>query len=331
LTRVRLAIPKGSLEKDTFALLEKAWYRVYGKDRTYRPMLSDHDVEVKLLRPQEIPIAVNEGAYDVGITGEDWIKETNVDVEILFDLRYGGVKLVFAVPESTRADSADEYVEGLWKSGKPVRVSTEYLNVAARYVASLASYRKRFGEKSPLVITPWWTKGDNPASRIYLSFGATEAKPPEEADGILDVVETGTTLLANKLKVLETVFQSTAVLIANRESLKDAGKREKIYDILTLLKGVVEAERKLHIFVNVRKENLNELLSRLPALKRPTISPLSDPGWFSINTVIDKSELFRLLPTLRKLAQGLVVHEPQQILPLEQIGREENNGARTQD
>lgn len=325
--RVRFAVPKGSLEKDTFNLLEKAWYRIYGKDRTYRPVLSDQDVDVKLLRPQEIPIAVSEGAYDVGITGQDWIKETNVNVETLFDLRYGAVKLVFAVPESTHANSADEYVEEVWHSGKPVRVSTEYLNIAARYVSSLASYRRRFGEKPPVVITPWWTKGDNQAARIYLSFGATEAKPPEEADAILDVVETGTTLQANKLRVLDTVLQSTAVLIANGESLKDAGKREKIYDILTLLKGVVEAEGKLHIFVNVRKDNLDELLSRLPALKRPTISPLSDPDWFSINTVIDKSELFRLLPTLRKLAQGLVVHEPQQILPLEQIGREENNEA----
>ncbi len=105
-SRVRLAIPKGSLEKDTFNLLERAWYRIYGKDRTYRPVLSDQEVEVKLLHPQEIPIAVNEGAYDVGVTGQDWINETNVDVEILFDLRYGGVKLVFAVPESARANSA---------------------------------------------------------------------------------------------------------------------------------------------------------------------------------------------------------------------------------
>jgi len=330
-TRVRLAIPKGSLERDTFSLLEKAWYRIYGKDRTYRPVLSDEEVEVKLLRPQEIPIAVNEGSYDVGITGQDWIKETNVDVEILFDLRYGAVKLVFAVPESAHANSADEYAEGLWDSGKPVRLSTEYLNLAARYVGSLESYRRRFGTKPPLVITPWWTKGDNSAARIYLSFGATEAKPPEEADAILDVVETGTTLRANKLRALNTVLQSTAVLIVNRESLKDPGKREKIYDILTLLKGVVEAEAKLHIFVNVRKENLDELLSRLPALKRPTISPLSDPNWFSINTVIDKSEFFRLLPILRKLAQGLVVHEPQQILPLEEIGREENNGTLSQE
>ena len=327
MTRVKLAIPKGSLENDTFDLLERAWYRVHGKKRTYRPVLSDQEVEVKLLRPQEIPIVVGEGSYDVGITGQDWIRETNVDVQILLNLRYGAVKLVFAVPESTPATSTDEYVEDLWNSSKPLRVSTEYLNIATKYVSSLASYRKRFGDKSPLVITPWWTKGDNKAARVYLSFGATEAKPPEEADAILDVVETGTTLQANKLRILDTVLKSASVLIANQESLKDSGKREKIYDILTLLKGVVEAEGKLHIFVNVRKENLNELLSRLPALKRPTISPLSDPDWFSINTVIDKSEFFRLLPTLRKLAQGLVVHEPQQILPLEQIGREENNGA----
>jgi ATP phosphoribosyltransferase len=328
--RIKLAIPKGSLEKDTFGLLERALYRVYGKSRTYRPVLSDQEIEVKLLRPQEIPIVVHEGAYDVGITGQDWVKETNVDVETLFDLRYGAVRLVLAAPESTHAASADEYMEEIWSSDRSVRISTEYLNIASKYVSSLPSYRRRFGDKSPLVITPWWTKGDNEAARVYLSFGATEAKPPEEADAILDVVETGTTLQANKLRILDTALRSTTVLIANRESLRDVGKREKIYDILTLLKGVVEAEGKLHIFVNVRKENLNELLSRLPALKRPTISSLSDPNWFSINTIIEKSELFKLLPTLRKLAQGLVVHEPQQILSLEQIGREESNGASLQ-
>lgn len=330
-TRVRFAVPKGSLERDTFSLLEKAWYKIYGASRTYRPVLSDEEVQVKLLRPQEIPIAVSEGSYDVGITGQDWIKETAVDIEILFNLRYGAVKLILAVPEWTNANSAGEYFEELWSSDRPVRVSTEYLNLGAGYVRSLASYRRRFGKKEPLVITPWWTRGDNPAARIYLSFGATEAKPPEEADAILDVVETGTTLQANKLKALDTVLKSTAVFLANKDSLENPDKREKIYDILTLLKGVVEAEAKLHIFVNVKKENLDELLSLLPALKRPTVSPLSDPNWFSINTVVEKSEFFKLLPILRRLAQGLVVHEPQQILPLEQIGREENNGASAQD
>lgn len=288
-------------------------------------MLSDEEVKVKLLRPQEIPVAVGEGSYDIGITGQDWIRETAVDVETLLDLRFGAVKLVFAAPESTQANSVDDYLEGFWGMERPVRISTEYLNVTTRYIGALPSYRQRFGKKEPLVITPWWTRGDNPAARVYLSFGATEAKPPEEADAILDVVETGATLQANKLRVLDTIVQSTAVLIANKESLRHPDKREKIYDILTLLKGVVEADSKLHIFANVKKENLDELLSCIPALKSPTISPLSNPNWFSINTVVDRSEFFRLLPILRRLAQGLVVHEPQQILPLEEIGREESD------
>jgi ATP phosphoribosyltransferase len=314
--RVRFAVPKGSLERDTFDLLDRAWYRIYGRERTYRPVVSDNEVEMKLLRPQEIPIAVSEGSYDVGVTGLDWVKETSADIQNLLDLRYGAVKLVFAAPEGARVSTVDEYVEDLWEYGKPVRLATEYLNLATEYLASLASYRRRFGSRQPMVITPWWTKGENAAARVYLSFGATEAKPPEEADAIFDVVETGTTLQANRLKALDTVLKSSALFIANKQSLVNAGKREKIYDILTLLKGVIEGETKLHIFVNVKKQNLNELVSSLPALKGPTISPLSDPGWYSINTVIEKSEFFRLLPTLRRLAQGLVVHEPQQILPL---------------
>ena len=325
MTNIRFAIPKGSLEKDTFGLLERAWYRIYGKSRTYRPILSDREVEVKLLRPQEIPIAVQEGAYDIGITGQDWVKETNVDLQILLDLRYGAVKLVFAAPESVHSTSTEMFVEEIWRSGRAVRISTEYLNIAAEYLCSLTSYRRRFADKAPLVITPWWTKGENKSARVYLSFGATEAKPPEEADAILDVVETGSTLEANRLKILGTVMHSRTALVANRDSMKNGEKREKIYDILSLLKGVVEAEGKLHVFVNVRKENLDKLLLQLPALKRPTINPLSDPDWFAINTIIDRSELFRLLPTLRRLAQGLVVHEPQQIMPLEQISREESN------
>ncbi len=323
--RVRFAVPKGSLQKETFRLLEKAYYRIYGEDRNYRPLASDKEIEMKFLRPQEIPIAVGEGSFDIGITGQDWIKETSADVDLLFDLKYGAVKLVVAVPESVEARSVSQYFEDLWMSGKPVRISTEYLNLATRYIVGLKSYCRRFGEKEPLVITPWWTRGSNPLARVYLSFGATEAKPPEEADAVLDLVETGTTLQANKLRVLDTILDSSAVFIANRQSLTNADKREKIFDILTLVKGVVEADAKLHIFLNVKKQNLNELLSHLPALRSPTVSPLSNPGWFSINTVVQKSEFFRLLPTLRRLAQGLVVHEPRQILPLEDIGREENN------
>jgi len=168
-------------------------------------------------------------------------------------------------------------------------------------------------------VTPWWRRGENPKVSIYLSFGATEAKPPEDADAIIEVAETGSSLEQNDLKAIETVMESTAVLIANRDSLKDCLKREKIYDILTLLKGVVDGRKKLHIFVNVSKDKLPELLERLPALKRPTISPLSDKDWYSVNTVIEKDRFLQLLPILRKLAQGLVVYEPRQVLPLEEI------------
>jgi ATP phosphoribosyltransferase len=170
-----------------------------------------------------------------------------------------------------------------------------------------------------MIITPWLRVGENKQVEIFLSFGATEAKPPEDVDAIFDITETGTTLVQNSLKIIDTVAISTAVLVANKKALKDAKKREKIADMVALLKGVVEGRKKLHIFVNVKKENLDALLRTLPALKRPTISPLSEDGWFSVNTVIDKEEFVRVVPKMRKLAQGLVVLEPRQILPLEEV------------
>jgi ATP phosphoribosyltransferase len=161
--------------------------------------------------------------------------------------------------------------------------------------------------------------------QIFLSFGATEAKPPEDVDAIVDVTETGTTLTQNQLKIIDTVMESTAVLIANKTSLKDKSKREKIYDIVTMLHGAVEGKKHLHLFLNVKEENLSKLLRELPSLKRPTISPLSEKGWYGINTVIPKSEFHKMIPKLRKIAQGLVVHEPKQILALEEIKRDEES------
>ncbi|MEM4417492.1 MAG: ATP phosphoribosyltransferase, partial [Nitrososphaerota archaeon] len=166
------------------------------------------------------------------------------------------------------------------------------------------------------------TRGDNERVKIFLSFGATEAKPPEDADIIVDASQTGITLEKNNLRIVEVIAESTARLIANRDSYNDPAKREKILDIVTLLRGVVESGKKLHVFANVREENLGQLLALLPSLKSPTISPLSDKGWYAINTIIPKGELLKILPTLRKLAQGLVIHEPQLILPLEDIVRE---------
>jgi ATP phosphoribosyltransferase len=168
-------------------------------------------------------------------------------------------------------------------------------------------------------VTPWWRKGENSRTKIFLSFGATEAKPPENADCIIDVTETGSTMEANNLRIIETVMQSSAVLIANKKALEEPEKHEKIYDIMTLLKGVVDGSKRIHVFVNVRKSNLQKLLTELPALKNPTVAPLANEGWYSVNTVIEKDCLIDLLPKIRKLAQGIVVYEPRQVLALDEI------------
>jgi ATP phosphoribosyltransferase len=313
-------LPKGSLEKGTYEILERAGYTVYGQDRTYRPAINDPKIELKILRPQEIPIQVEEGLHDIGITGEDWVKETNADVKILLKMKYGRVKMLVAIPDSwAKINSLSELFESFWKDEKNVRISTEYINTVSRYVKSNAVYQKNFGDSEPFIITPWWRRGSNQRVSIFLSFGATEAKPPENAEAIVDISETGTTLEQNDLKPIETILTSEAILIANKKSLKDPEKREKIYDILTLLKGVVDGRERLHIFVNVKEENLNQLIQSLPALRGPTISPLSTKGWYSVNTVIEKKDFLELLPTIRRLTQGLVVYEPRQVLSLDEI------------
>lgn len=317
--QVKFAVPKGSIEEQTFNLIEQAWWSVKGRGRTYRVKIPDPNINMKILRPQEIPTYVQEGMYDVGITGKDWIKEANADVKVLLDLEYGYVKLVIAIPKPFGYNSLDELIEDYAKKNKILRISTEYLNIVSSYIANNPTYKRYYNDKKPMLITPWWRGGENSNVNILLSFGATEAKPPEDCDAIVDITETGTTLEKNNLKPIETVLESTAVLIANKEALKDEQKREKIYDILTLLRGVVEGRKKLHIFVNVKEDNLNSLLEELPALKRPTISKLSEEGWYGVNTVISKDEFVKIVPKLRSLAQGLVVHEPRLILPLEEI------------
>jgi len=319
--RIKFAIPKGSLENATHDFLARAMLKLRGYERTYRPLVSDPDIEVKILRPQEIPLLVSTGSYDIGITGIDWVRETEADVLQLLDLEYGRVKLVVAVPKEWNYTSLTEIIEEYASSNRILRVSTEYLNTTAKRIASDPVYKRYYGGKQPLIMTPWWSRGENDKVRIYLSFGATEAKPPEEADLIVDASQTGITLEQNNLKAIETIAESTAILIGNKKSYEDEGKREKILDVLTLLRGVVESGKKLHIFVNVKEENLQELISSLPALKSPTVNPLSKRGWYAINTVISKDEFLTILPQLRRLAQGLVVHEPNLILPLEEIAQ----------
>ncbi|MCW4010957.1 MAG: ATP phosphoribosyltransferase [Candidatus Bathyarchaeota archaeon] len=320
--KLKFAIPAGSLAKATYEFFARSGYKLSGTERTYRPTINDPEIEMKVLRPQEIPVFVSEGLQDLGITGQDWVRENRADVESLQDLEYGKIKLVIAVPKSVSANwGMGDFMESVWEQGKNFRVSTEYLNIASEYLKSKPEYKKRFGDADPMIVTPWWKKGDNPRAKIFLSFGATEAKPPENSDCIMDVTETGTTMEANNLRIIETVMRSSATLIANKKALEDPEKREKIFDIVALLKGVVDGSKRIHIFVNVKKANLQRLLTELPSLKNPTISPLADEAWVGVNTVIEKDCLIELLPKIRQLAQGLVVYEPRQVLALDEITR----------
>ena len=325
MSEIKFAIPKGSLEAATFKLLERSWTKVNKKDRTYRVYLDDPNIIVKMLRPQEIPTMVAEGLYDVGITGKDWVGETNSDVEPILDLEYGKIRLVIAFPEKYSYKNLDAMIADYGKKKQILRISSEYLTTASKFIKQCKSYKKYYGSKDPLIVTPWVRLGTNKSVQIHLSFGATEAKPPEDVDAIMDVTETGTTLKQNKLKIVDEVLTSTAHLIVNKKSLKDTKKREKIFDVVTLMKGAVHGRKFLHVYLNVEEKNLKKLLTQMPSLKKPTISPLSEPGWFGVNTVIKKEEFHKLIPKLRKIAQGLVVHEPRQILELEEIKRDEEN------
>ncbi|MFO8018929.1 MAG: ATP phosphoribosyltransferase [Promethearchaeia archaeon] len=319
--KLKLTIPKGSLKKDVVNFFERAGLRFkFSSSRDYRPSVNDDDLEVKLLRPQEIPnYLIGEDEFDLGISGIDWVKETNADVEVILDLEIGAVRIVFCVPDTWNdIDSMDELLKEYNQKNEVLRLSTEYLTLSLDYIQENETYQELYGEKAPLVITPWRTWGENEKVKIFLSFGATEAKPPEEVDAIIDNTQTGSTIRANNLKIVDVIDHSTAVLIANKNALKDDWKREKIKDLKVLLLGVIEASKKLHIFMNVKKENLPKILNELPALKRPTISELAgdSDGWLAVNTIIKKSEFINLIPFLRKYAQGLVVHEPRQIIPL---------------
>jgi ATP phosphoribosyltransferase len=188
MSKVKFAIPKGSLEEATFKILEKSWTKVNRKSRTYRVFLDDPDINVKMLRPQEIPNLVSEGLYDVGITGKDWIEETKANVESILDLEYGKIKLVIAIPDKYKFKNLDAMLADYAKKKKILRISSEYLTTASKFLKQLKSYKKFYGSKDPLIVTPWVRLGTNKNVQIHLSFGATEAKPPDDVDAIMDVI-----------------------------------------------------------------------------------------------------------------------------------------------
>jgi ATP phosphoribosyltransferase len=273
---LRLVIPKGSLEAQTLRLFEEADLRVRrGSDRDYHGTVDDERIErVSILRPQEIPPYVQDGLFDIGITGQDWIAETAADVEEIAALSYAktgighGTKVVLAVPNEHLANSAKEMPPGS-------RISTEFVHLTERFFAELGIEVK-----------------------VSWSYGATEAKVPEIVDAIVDITETGSTLRAHGMKIIETLLRSDPVLIANREAAADPVRRAAIDDLTTLLLGALAAEGRVLIKLNVSDEHRDAVLAVVPSMKAPTISPLAEGG-FAIETVVDKRGVNRLIPELK--------------------------------
>jgi ATP phosphoribosyltransferase len=271
-----LVLPKGSLETQTLRLFEEADLRVRrGSERDYHGTIDDDRIErVSILRPQEIPLYVQEGLFDLGITGQDWIAETSAEVEVLTTLAYAktgtghGTRVVLAVPNEHPANSAKEIPAG-------TRISTEFVNITERYFTELGI---------PV--------------RVSWSYGATEAKVPQIVDAIVDVTETGSTLRAHGMKVVETLLASDPVLIANAAAAADPVKRAAMDDVTTLLLGALRAEGKVLIKLNVAADRLDDVLAVVPSMKAPTVAQLSEGG-FAIETVVEKRGVNRLIPDLK--------------------------------
>lgn len=301
----RFAVPKGSLWLQTEAMLRDAWTDVRVGERSYTVRLPDPSISAKQLRPQEIPMLVERGSYDIGITGADWIAESGADVHEVMPLGYGKIKLVSAMA----ADSKFDTLDGLVAAGR-VRVNTEYLGLAQGYIMGLPSYRRLYGDAQPVVATPWKTWGENPEVEITLSFGATEAKVPTEADCIIDVTETGSTIRGNGLKICDTIMESEAVLVCN------AGVRDnpKVREIAALLGGVVLARKYLHIMFNMPKSNSGSL-DRIQAMSSPTVSQLADNEKIAVSTMVPRVAYHEVLPKITEIGgTDIVVNEPRQVI-----------------
>jgi len=279
--KLRIGIPKGSLQEATLQLFAQAGLPAYTNGRSYLATTSDPEIECMLIRAQEMARYVEHGALDAGLTGLDWVIESGLGVITVSDLIYakrsrGKVKWVLAVPEDATFERAEDLSKRI--------VATELVNVTRKY----------FNDRGVDV-------------RVEFSWGATEVKPPTLADAIVEVTETGSSLRANRLRILETVLESNTQLIANHHSYQDRDKRRKIDNLALMLKGAMEAQDRVGLMLNVRKQNLDAVLAVLPALQKPTISHLSDPDWLAVNTVIDESAAWDVIPRLKDAsAEGIV-------------------------
>jgi ATP phosphoribosyltransferase len=288
--KLKLGLPAGSLQNATLEIFKKAGFNIYVNDRSYFPYIDDDEIDCILIRAQEIPRYVESGVLDAGISGKDWITETGVDVLEVAELVYAKqgfrpIKLVLAVPK----DSGIESVKDL--QGK--KIATELVEVTKSFL-----------------------RKNNIQASVEFSWGATEVKPPDLVDAIAELTETGRSLKANNLRIIETILQSTPRFIVNRGSWNIDWKKYKIEQIATLLKGALLAEQKVGLKMNVSKENLPKVLSLLPALRKPTISGLHEESWVAVETVIDEKTVRELVYRLKEAgAEGIIEYSLNKIIP----------------
>ena len=286
--KLKLGLPKGSLQDATIQLFARAGFNIYVNTRSYFPSIDDSEIECMLIRAQEMTRYVCEGVLDAGLTGLDWVAEhrygrdAHTCVTSLADLvfskqSFGKVRWVLAAPEDSRFKSPADFTGAV--------IATELVQVTKRYFETLGV----------------------PVKKVEFSWGATEVKPPVLADAIVEATETGSTLRANRLRILDTVMESNTQLIANDAALADDWKRTKIENVALLLRAAIEAQGRVGIMLNVKRSDLERVLALLPALQRPTISSLSDQDWVAVNTVIEERTVRDLIPKLKSVgAQGIV-------------------------
>jgi ATP phosphoribosyltransferase len=279
--KLQLGIPKGSLQEATLQLFARAGLRVYTNGRSYLASTGDPEIECMLIRAQEMARYVDHGVLDAGLTGLDWVVESGLELVTVSDLIYakqsrGKVRWVLAAPEESRFQQPEDLAGCI--------IATELVNVTRNYFRS---------------------KGVE--TQVEFSWGATEVKPPALADAIVEVTETGSSLRANRLRILDTVLESNTQIIANCRSWKDPEKRRKIENLALMLQGAMAAQDRVGLMLNVKKLHLPAVLAVLPALKNPTISNLSDGEWVAVNTIIEESEAWAVIPRLKEAqAQGIV-------------------------
>ncbi len=279
--RLKLGIPAGSLQDATAELFRRAGYKIKFSSRSYYPDIDDEEIECLLIRAQEMARYVEEGILDAGITGHDWVIETQADVHEICELVFSKVsrrpvRWVLCVPE----DSPITEIAHL--EGK--RIATEAVGLTTRFLAK-----------------------HNVTAKVEFSWGATEVKPPRLADAIVEVTETGNSLRANNLRIMAEVIQSTTRFIANKNAFADQWVREKLENIALMLESCLAAEGKVGLMMNVRRDNLQDVLNQLPALQSPTVASLSDPDWVDVNAIIEESVVRTIIPKLKAVgARGIV-------------------------